>query len=36
MMKLLNFQDIWLHLVADFAAGAAAASVFKFINPQDR
>jgi len=36
MMKLVNFQDIWIHLVADFAGGAAAASVFKFINPQDR
>jgi len=36
MMKLVNFQDIWIHLAADFAGGAAAASVFKFINPQDR
>jgi aquaporin Z len=36
MMKLLNFQDIWLHLIADFAGGAAAASVFKFLNPEDR
>jgi aquaporin Z len=36
MMKLLNFQDIWIHLVADFGGGAAAAQVFKFINPDDR
>jgi len=36
MMKLLNFQDIWIHLVADFGGGAAAASVFKFINSADR
>ena len=36
MMKLLNFQDIWIHLAADFAGGAAAAQVFKFINPEDR
>jgi len=36
MMKLLNFQDIWIHVVADLAGGAAAGSVFKFINPEDR
>ena len=36
MMKLVNFQDIWIHLVADCAGGAAAASAFKFINPEDR
>lgn len=36
MMKLVSFSDIWIHFVADFAGGAAAAVVFKFINPQDR
>jgi aquaporin Z len=36
MMKLLRFQDIWIHLVAGFGGGAAAAQVFKFINPEDR
>ena len=36
MMKLLHFQNIWIHLVADFAGGAAAAFVFKFINPTDK
>ena len=35
LMKLVNFSDIWIHLVADFAGGAAAAAVFKFINPTD-
>ena len=36
LMKLVNFSDIWIHLVADFAGGAAAAAVFKFINPTDQ
>jgi len=36
LMKLVNFSNIWIHLVADFAGGAAAAAVFKFINPTDR
>jgi aquaporin Z len=35
-MKLLNFSDIWIHLVADLAGGAAAGATFKFINPTDR
>jgi aquaporin Z len=36
VMKLVPFSSIWIHLVADFAGGAAAAMVFKFINPADR
>ena len=36
MMKLLNFSSIWIHLAADLAGGAVAATVFKFINPEDR
>jgi aquaporin Z len=36
VMKLGNFADVWIHLVADFAGGAVAGIVFKFINPEDR
>lgn len=36
MMKIVKFSNIWIHLVADFAGGAAAAVVFKRINPEDR
>jgi len=36
MMKLVNFSDIWIHLAADLAGGAAAAAVFKFNNPTDK
>jgi aquaporin Z len=35
MMKLVNFSSIWIHLSADFAGGAIAGLVFKFINPKD-
>jgi aquaporin Z len=35
MMKLVNFSSIWIHLSADFAGGAVAGLVFKFINPKD-
>jgi len=27
--------NIWIHLLGDFAGGAAAAGVFKFLNPND-
>lgn len=33
LMKLLNFSQIWLHLVADLAGGAVAALVFKSVHP---
>jgi aquaporin Z len=36
VMKLVNFPDIWIHLLADFAGGAAAGFVFKVINPTDK
>ncbi len=36
VMKLTAAANIWIYLVADFAAGAAAAFVFKFINPEDK
>lgn len=34
-MKMLNFADIWIHISANLAGGAAAAVVFKFVNPTD-
>ena len=36
VMKLVSSSDIWIHLAADFAGGAVAGVVFKFINPNDR
>jgi len=36
MMKLMNFSNLWIYLVANFAGGAVAAFTFKFINPTDR
>lgn len=36
LMGLIQSSDVWIHLVADFAGGAAAAFTFKFINPEDR
>jgi aquaporin Z len=36
LMKLIHFSSIWIHLVADFAGGAAAGLVFKFLNPEDK
>src|SRR5688500_299540 len=36
IMGLSAISSIWIFLVANFAAGAAAALVFKMINPQDR
>jgi aquaporin Z len=35
MMKLVNLSQIWIHIVADLVAGAAAAVVFKMLNPGD-
>ena len=32
MMKLITASQIWIHLVADFLGGAAAAGVFIFAN----
>ena len=31
-MKILTASQIWIHLVADFLGGAAAAGVFMFAN----
>jgi aquaporin Z len=36
LMKLIPFGQIWIHLVADFLGGAAAAGVFLFLNPEDK
>jgi len=36
LMGLIQSSDVWIHLVADFAGGAAAAFAFKFINPEDK
>lgn len=36
MMGLIDSSKVWIHLVADFAGGAAAAYAFKFINPEDK
>jgi aquaporin Z len=36
VMKLVNFADIWVHIVADLAGGLVAGLTFKFLNPEDR
>ena len=36
MMGLIQISTLWLYWVAELAGGAAAAAVFKFINPDDR
>ncbi len=35
MMGLFSAGNLWIYLVANFAGGAAAAAVFKFVNPPD-
>ena len=36
VMKLVNFGQIWIHIVADLAGGLIAALAFKFLNPEDK
>src|SRR5438874_4447126 len=36
VMKILNFQDIWIHIVAELAGGLLAGLTFKFLNPTDK
>ena len=36
VMKLLKISDIWIHIVAELAAGLVAGLTFKFLNPTDR
>ncbi|MEI6176466.1 MAG: MIP/aquaporin family protein [Verrucomicrobiota bacterium] len=36
LMKLVNLSQIWIHIVADLAGGAAAAVIFKLCNAEDK
>ena len=36
VMKLAKVSHLWIYLVANLGAGALAAYVFKFINPEDK
>ncbi len=36
VMKLVNFADIWIHIVADLAGALIAALSFKILNPADK
>ena len=36
MMGMLPFGSLWLYLTAELVGGAAAAVVFRAINPEDR
>ena len=36
LMKLVNASQIWIHLIADFAGGIAAALAFKALSAEDR
>ena len=36
LMKLVNFSQIWIHIVADLAGGLVAGLAFKFLNPEDK
>jgi len=36
LMKLVGFSQIWIHIVADLAGGAAAAVIFRMNNAEDR
>jgi aquaporin Z len=36
VMGLVSAPSIWIHIVADLLGGAAAALVFKTINPEDK
>jgi aquaporin Z len=35
VMGLFSWSNIWIYLLADFAGGAAAALVFRYLNPGD-
>jgi aquaporin Z len=34
--KLIPMGQVWIHLIADFAGGAAAGLVFRALNPDDK
>jgi aquaporin Z len=36
LMGLISPSAVWIHLLADFAGGAAAGILFRFLNPDDQ
>jgi aquaporin Z len=36
LMKLVNFADIWIHILAELAGALVAGLTFKFLNPADK
>jgi aquaporin Z len=36
VMKISPIANIWIYLVANFAAGAVAAFAFRAVNPDDK
>ena len=36
VMKLIKISDIWIHILAELAAGLLAGLTFKLLNPTDR
>jgi aquaporin Z len=36
IMGLINWESVWIHLLADFAGGALAGVTFIFLNPDDK
>jgi aquaporin Z len=36
IMNLVDISQIWIHIVANLIGGAAAALVFKIVNPEDK
>ena len=36
LMHLVKASNLWIYFVANFGAGALAAAVFKFVNPEDK
>lgn len=36
VMKLVNFGQIWIHIVADLSGGLVAGLAFKYLNPDDK
>jgi aquaporin Z len=36
VMGLFSWSNIWIYLIANLAGGAAAAGVFRFLNPDDK
>jgi aquaporin Z len=36
LMGLMDWNNIWIHISADFAGGALAAVIFNILNPEDK